>query len=91
MTRVDVCGKCGTLFEEGEPHCRRCGADRATCAEAREMRELCPTYTGDPMGNEGAAREVRPLFEPRWGEPQWYEQQDGRAVRKRGRRPGGDQ
>jgi hypothetical protein len=90
MTRVDVCIKCGTLFEEGEPHCRRCGADRSMCAVPREMRELCPTYTGDPQGGEGVAKEVRPIFEPSWGEPQWYEREDGRPGRRRGRRRGGD-
>ena len=73
MTKVDVCCNCRTLFDEGEEHCRRCGADRSTHAVKEELRDLCPTYKGEGPEREDIAREVKPIFEPRWGKVQWYE------------------
>ena len=81
MTLVDVCGDCETLFEEGEDHCRRCGADRRTRAVKMEMWELCPTYSGDEAEEDVVQREVKPIFEPSWGRPQWYE---SKGRRRRG-------
>ncbi len=76
MTLVDVCGDCGTMFDEGEEHCRRCGADRADAVK-REMRELCYTYTGDGPEADEIARIVKPIFVPKWGKVQWYEEGNG--------------
>ncbi len=72
MTLVDVCGNCGTMFDKGEDHCRRCGTDR-TDAVKREMREMCYTYTGDEPEDDEIARMVKPIFVPTWGKVQWYE------------------
>ncbi len=72
MTLVDVCGHCGTMFEETEDHCRRCGADRQDAVK-REMREMCYTYTGEEPEDDEIARMVKPIFVPKWGKPQWYE------------------
>lgn len=77
MTLVDVCCRCGTMFEEGEDHCRRCGSDRRD-AERRELRDLCYTYTGDEPEEDEIARMVKPAFIPKWGKPQWYEMKGGR-------------
>ena len=73
MTLVDVCSNCGTLYDEDDDHCRRCGADRATSSEQRELRDLCYTYTGEEPEDDELAREIKPIFRPRWGEVQWYE------------------
>lgn len=83
MTKVQVCSRCGTMFGEGDAHCRRCGADRDAAAEDREMRELCATYTGEAPEHDEVGREVRPIFEPKWGSPQWYELKDGHPRRGR--------
>jgi hypothetical protein len=72
MTLVDVCGNCGTMYEEGEDHCRRCGEDRRDAVK-REMRELCYTYSGEKPEDDEIARMVKPIFVPKWGKPQWYE------------------
>jgi hypothetical protein len=88
MTKVDVCTECDTMFLEGEDHCRRCGADRRTSSVRREMKDLCPTYTGEEAAMEDAHREVMPIFEPSWGKVQWYETEDGR---QRARRAGADE
>lgn len=82
---MDVCEVCGTLFEEGADHCRHCGADRGSHSVKREMRELCPTYTGDDQDREEIDRMVKPLFEPAWGKEQWYERTEGKAKRRRRR------
>lgn len=81
MTLVDICIECETLFVEGEEHCRRCGADRRTSSVKREMKDLCPTYTGDEVEVDETKREVRPIFEPQWGKVQWYETGEGRKRR----------
>ena len=92
MTKVQVCSRCGTMFAQGDAHCGRCGADRSVAAEDREMRELCSTYMGEAPVSDEVGREVRPIFEPKWGSPQWYEFKDGRPRRRwrRGQGPGGD-
>ncbi len=46
------------------------------------MRELCSTYTGEAPEHDEVAREVRPIFEPKWDAPQWYEFKDGRPRRR---------
>ena len=83
MTLVDVCSRCGTLFEAGEDHCRRCGTDREACSEKRELRDLCLTY-----GEQGevTSSEVKPIFHPKWGQVQWYErpEEERGGRRKRG-------
>jgi hypothetical protein len=76
MTMVDVCGNCGTMFEERGDHCRRCGADRSDAVK-REMRDLCYTYTGEEPEDDEIARMVKPAFVPKWGKPQWYEMKEG--------------
>lgn len=76
MTLVDVCSNCGTMFDEGEGHCRRCGADRNDAIQ-REMRDLCYTYTGEEPADEEIARMVKPIFVPKWGKVQWYEKEHG--------------
>ncbi len=87
MTLVDVCSRCGTVFEEAEDHCRRCGADRWDNTEQREMRDLCYTYTGEVPVSDEIAREVKPIFQPQWGKPQWYELTDEeRKARRRSKR-----
>jgi ribosomal protein L40E len=73
MTLVDICRRCGTMFEEGLDHCRRCGASRGEWALRRELRELCPTYTGDEVDAEELQRIVKPIFEPYWDKVMWYE------------------
>ena len=78
MTLVDICIECETLFVEGEDHCRRCGAERHTSSVKREMKDLCPTYTGEEVEANETHREIKPIFEPRWGKVQWYETEDGR-------------
>ena len=84
MTLVDVCERCGTIFEEGVDHCKRCGADREDNVVQREMRDLCYTYTGEAPEEDEVARVVKPIFEPRWGEAKWYEQTDeGKGKGKR--------
>jgi RNA polymerase subunit RPABC4/transcription elongation factor Spt4 len=85
MTKVDVCGNCGTLFDEDEDHCRRCGADRSKATQ-QELRDLCVTYTGEDPEPDEIGREVKPIFEPRWGQVQWYEltEEERRAKRKKG-------
>lgn len=83
MTLVDVCACCGTLFEEDEDHCRRCGTDRGE-AEKRELRDLCYTYTGDEPEDDEVARIVKPAFMPKWGRPQWYEMEGGRPPKGEG-------
>jgi hypothetical protein len=60
------------MFDEGEEHCRRCGADRSDAIK-REMRDLCYTYTGEEPEDDEIARLVKPAFIPKWGKPQWYE------------------
>lgn len=92
MTKVQVCSRCGTMFEGDDAHCRRCGADRSAAAEDREMRELCSTITGVPPEHDEVEREVRPIFEPKWDSPQWYEFKDGRPRRRwpKGKPPEGD-
>jgi len=72
MTLVDVCGTCDTMFDEGEDHCRRCGADRSEAIQ-REMRDMCYTYTREEPEADDIARIVKPIFFPKWGKPQWYE------------------
>ena len=84
MTLVDVCRNCETLFEEGEEHCLKCGSDRRTSAVQRELKGLCPTYTGDGVETDDMQREIKPIFEPTWGKEQWYETKEGRKKRSRG-------
>lgn len=81
MTLVDVCGDCETLFSEGEEHCLKCGSERRTSAVQRELRDLCPTYTGDEVESDDLQRDIKPIFEPTWGKEQWYETKEGRKKR----------
>jgi hypothetical protein len=60
------------MFEDGEDHCRRCGADRSGAVQ-QELRELCPTYTGDEVDDAEFERIIKPMFQPTWGKVQWYE------------------
>ena len=78
MTLVDVCGNCGTKFDEDDESCRRCGTDRKDAIK-REMRDLCYTYTGEEPEDDDIARIVKPIFIPKWGKAQWYEMGDGEA------------
>jgi hypothetical protein len=66
------------MFESDDEHCRRCGADRKD-AVRRQMRDLCYTYTGDEPEDDEIARMVKPIYNPKWGKPQWYEKGDGEA------------
>ncbi len=84
MTLVDVCRNCGTLYAEGEEECLKCGSDRRTSAVQRELRDLCPTFTGDDVEMDDLKREIKPIFEPTWGKEQWYETKEGRKKRSRG-------
>ncbi|MCK4970512.1 MAG: hypothetical protein KAS77_08295 [Thermoplasmata archaeon] len=78
MTLVDVCGNCGTKFDEDDESCRRCGTDRKDAIK-REMRDLCNTYTGEEPEDHDIARIVKPMFIPKWGKAQWYELGEGEA------------
>jgi hypothetical protein len=82
LTTVQVCSVCGEMFEGADASCRRCGADRGTSSVEREMRDMCPTYMGEEAGHDEVSREVRPIFEPQWDKPQWYEFEDGRPRRR---------
>ncbi len=84
---MDVCARCGTVFEEGAVHCSRCGSDRASFAVQREIRELCATYMGEEQGEADPQREVRPLYVPEWGHPRWYELYEDDEPSKGRRRP----
>lgn len=90
MTIVQVCSVCGEMFEPGDSSCRKCGADRASSSVEREMRDMCPTYTGEEVEQDEVARDVRPIFEPKWDKPQWYEFEDGRPRRRWRRGPRGE-
>ena len=81
MTLVDVCRNCGTLYTEGEEKCLKCGSDRRTSAVQKELRDLCPTVTGDEVESDDVEREIKPIFEPTWGKEQWYETKEGRKKR----------
>jgi hypothetical protein len=84
MTKVDICSCCGTLYEGEDRHCRRCGADRETESDNKELRDLCSTYTGEDPVTDPIHREVKPIFEPRWGKVQWYELSEKERKKRKG-------
>jgi hypothetical protein len=70
------------MFEKGQDRCHRCGSDIGD-AEERQLRDMCLIDTGGEPTVDDISREVKPIFEPKWGKPQWYELERGGARRRR--------